>query len=496
MAYDPIQCLKEGNINFITEGLGLSSYDLESLANRIRTSSNKYNIVKAFFIKLKDIKPKFCFDIVYDMDEYQKETNSLMEKYSFLQFDTKKIKNILFNTKWGKEYIANNLETILKSDAEERILFICEYAFEDYIDNNYLVNKLATNNNLHMRALFILYTIKNFPNKLLEIYSDITAYMTDYTYEENEQLSLCPKLMSEEDISKIAVTCLNSPLEKSVYLKLKDFILSNYKENDLAEHLLASIEVPLSNGLLRFKTNELGIEEFKADADRLFMTSRNAQFEILNRYSDNVTKDILDKFKYYVRMFQNYNNWISSPLFKIFFHGLGTELKRCIDQYLTISEDKTTDYLLDGSTSSCYRIGDYVIKLVRTKWSYEKEICPNIYLIAKNLEEFLIRNDNGIIISGLEVQKYLKRSAKDLPDQYFSRFLQELRSLGYYTTDTLINGQCGDNCRILDSYKDADCLDPETLPEHFKKMPLVLVDRDRIYSTKNKYPKQLNELKD
>ena len=44
---------------------------------------------------------------------------------------------------------------------------------------------------------------------------------------------------------------------------------------------------------------------------------------------------------------------------------------------------------------------------------------------------------------------------------------------------------------LLDSYLDADTHNHEQLPEWFKKYPLVLVDRDRIYKKDNPFIKQL-----
>ena len=48
-----------------------------------------------------------------------------------------------------------------------------------------------------------------------------------------------------------------------------------------------------------------------------------------------------------------------------------------------------------------------VFKLINMKWSYEEVICPNLYLILKNLEEHYIRDEKGIVKAGIEVQKYL-----------------------------------------------------------------------------------------
>ena len=44
-----------------------------------------------------------------------------------------------------------------------------------------------------------------------------------------------------------------------------------------------------------------------------------------------------------------------------------------------------------------------------------------------------------------------------------------------------MEGPTGDNCRLLYSYKDADCSNLEKLPSWFKNIPLVSVDRDMTY---------------
>ena len=155
---------------------------------------------------------------------------------------------------------------------------------------------------------------------------------------------------------------------------------------------------------------------------------------------------------------------------------------------VTLSTDKTHEFIESGSTANCYRIGDYVFKLSSTKWSYEDIICPDLYLILRNLEEDFIRNDKGIVVAAIEIQKYLKRTARNIPIITLKLFRDELDRLGYYTTDSLMNGPCGDNCRLLDDYKESGELNP---PDWFKETPLVLVDRDRVYRKDNIYPKQL-----
>ena len=113
---------------------------------------------------------------------------------------------------------------------------------------------------------------------------------------------------------------------------------------------------------------------------------------------------------------------------------------------------------------------------MQTKWSYEDTICPDLYLILPNLEEHYARDKMGVIQAGLEIQKYLKRSAKNVPSWVFDEFKLELKRLGYYSTDSLINGSCGDNTKLLDSYLEVE----ENVPDWFKEYPLVLIDHDCI----------------
>lgn len=171
--------------------------------------------------------------------------------------------------------------------------------------------------------------------------------------------------------------------------------------------------------------------------------------------------------------------------------GLGQLLEEWTEKYMDLSKSKEYGFVGKGTTCSCFRIGDYVIKLVNTKWPYEDEICPSLYLIAKNYEEIYLRDKIGIVNGGLEVQKYLTRRVDNIDPKYFRYFDLALDRLGYKRTDTLTKGTCGENTMLLDTYRDADCPNPEKVPVWFRQCPLVLVDRDRIYPKDKIYIKQL-----
>ena len=68
-------------------------------------------------------------------------------------------------------------------------------------------------------------------------------------------------------------------------------------------------------------------------------------------------------------------------------------------------------------------------------------------------------------------------------------YQEALRQMGYYTKDVLTAKDGGANCYYLNSYLEADCDNPEELPDWFKKEPVVLVDRDLVFKLENKNPK-------
>ena len=509
MAFNPLEYLEQGKVDFLFDRLG--QLDRESLIKRIRNSENRLNIVNGFLPKLKRVLPRFCFEIIYDMDEFTKDTFDLVSGrigikigYKNLIKDEEKIRNILNNTKWGKDFVYRNLHNILMINTNN-INPILEYLFSDFENNLEFIKHLSIYHNLHIRYIFMKYLIIKHYDKISLIYDDITKYLIGYSYTEGEQLTFLPKTMKKEDISELAITAFRCNYSKELWYTLKEYILSNYPENDLAYLLFEKTGIKQSTSIESTETfeniisdskkqREIVEREFALDADRLFLTSSSYKFSIYRNYSKYISKEILEHFKRYLKYFEkdgedSYDFVLSS----IFSNDLWNELIGYIDKYLSLSKSVDFRFLMNGSTSSCYKIGDYVFKLNRTKWSYEDVICPNLYLIIKNLEEHYIRDKYGVVKVGIEVQKFLSRTDIEITKEHLEWFSKELRSLGYYVNDRLMYGPYGNNVALLDSYKDADCFNPELLPDKFKEVPLVLIDRDMVYKVKNKRPKQLRE---
>lgn len=484
MAFNALEYLRDGKVDFVFH---CTPYDYEHLIENVRKAPNRIEIINGLLPKLKEELPSFCFAIIYDIPEFVEDAYKLLD---IKNITPKMLNNALYNSPLGLKILYENFDKFLSNVEDKNYFdFIVKYAFDS--NNRELIHKLSRYSDLHIRYLFMDYLINNHPDQIDIIYDDITKYTTSVTYEPYEQLTFLPRLMNPDDISKLAVLLLTNNREKD-YKKLKDFILKDYKYNYLASELLADkwLVDPDTHKLLADHNKQKKESIFYEDADALFSTSADYRFTLYLRYKARISQELLDEFAQRIRYFLDED--ISHKLESIYRCGLGQLLEEWTEKYMELSQSKEYGFVGGGTTCDCYRIGDYVIKLVKTKWSYEDVICPNLYLIAKNYEEIYLRDKKGIVDGGLEVQRYLTRSAKDIDSKYFRYFDLALDRLGYRRTDTLTKGTCGENTMLLDTYRDADCPNPEKLPVWFRQCPLVLVDRDRIYPKEKKYIKQLS----
>lgn len=483
MAFSATEYLKDGKVDFIYD---LSQYDIEHLIDYIRKSPNRNEIINGFLPKINEYLDSFCFSVIYDIPEYadyvyntffKENAEWLVELDDITPF---MLNNLLNNSPLGLKLLNENFDEFLSSKSKINYIdTVIKYAFDS--NNRDLIHKISRYKDLHTRFIFMKYLINNYKEQIDSIYDDITKYTTSVTNEQYEQTTFLPDLMDSEDISKLAVLLLEINRE-SDYEKLKDFIFNNYKYNYLASEL---ISLRLNND---DSNKEKSVNAFNTDGDILFKTSADYRYPIYLKYSANISQELLDDFASRIKYFFEKEN----DLYLTYRIGLGQLLEEWSQKYMDLSKNKDYGFIGGGTTCDCFRIGDYVIKLVKMKWSYEDEICPNIYLIAKNYEEIYLRDNKGIVNGGLEVQKYLTRKATDIDPKYFRYFDNALDRLGYRRTDTLTGGKCGENSMLLDTYRDADCDNPERVPVWFKICPLVLIDRDRIYPKNKCYIKQLS----
>ena len=518
MAYIPTDRLKNGEVEFLDH---LSSGDINHIIKQIRIHPDRVNIINGFLPKLIEKNPNFCFQVIYDIPEYNFMPYTLLLKHEWgkeIDLNIDVFKGILASANYRNILITNCLDKIIEL-GDEYISLVCQYVINNREVLPNLLETLSRSTNMYVRYIFMRELININMHLVKEIYGDICKFFVAYTYRENEQLSLIPEQMDIKDICDIAIQFLKKNNIRE-FRRIKEYILTNYKSNMLAYMLDRRIGLLFDESVKTKEEKEkqyaLRKKELMHDLDRLFATSSTYKIHLYQDYHDRISKRILEDFEERTKYFRTEialsSNSVSRgiedervrrALFRdsmgyginvsnVYNHGLGDTLEEYVDKYLSMSSRADYEFISEGSTTATYRIGDYAFKLVRHKWSYEDVICPNLYLIVKNLEEIYIRNRNGVVESGIEVQPFLSRSARDLDKKYFKLFKDELGRLGYYSADTLVNGSCGDNVMLLDTYLDADTSDPESLPDWFKEYPIVIVDRDLIFKKGNKLVKRLH----
>lgn len=468
MSYIPEEELKKGNVEFLYTLLNYP-YDTDNLINRIRSSKDIDEILANSLYKLKHLFPCFLYKIIYDNPKYENIAYTLYkDNFKIENFDISIVFNLMNKTRYGPILVKHNLDILFTKDRGYISTLIHTMLINGGYDKE--LKNISLHDDLSIRCLFMEILIKGFPDRIKDYYDDITKYFTSYTYQEGEQLTFLPTLMNVKDICNLYITMLD---QTSPYAaKTKEFILTHYDKNYLASMLLNQINnVP----------DYIKQMEFEKDADRIFETTIDYKIQLLTNYSKYIKDEYINALANHLRYFKDEKGNYKYIIDHIFSHGLGNKLEKYIDKYLSLSTCDDYRFLSSGSTSSSYKIGDYVFKLSTTKWSYEDIIVPEIYLIIKDLEEEYIRNDKGIILAGLEVQQYLEHDGENVDYKSISNWFKDLDDLGYVFTDRLVHGECGCNARVLNDYHDANCHNPEALPDWFKEQPLVLVDRDRVY---------------
>lgn len=458
MAFNIIDVLKLGQTEYIDKFR--SNVDLKSAVEWVRFSSCKEDIARACQIDF-DRHPYFWLEIIYDLDSYFFLALEMRKKYK-VPFTLENYQNILYNSKYGEKFVYENFDSIIAL-YENFVNILLTYVIEKSNNKDFWLDFLLRNMNLHVRALVMLKIINDYPNYLKLYGSDLTIYFTNNIGNAESQISLYLEKMDSKDVSLIAY---------ALFLKGYSKLFKQVEKNYLAYNLCEGCWIPIKGDV---ETELFG------DLERYFLTESRLQFSFYRNYSDRLRQSIVDDFKQRLRILDLVDSNVLDKFQKIYFYELGRKLELYIEKYLDLSQNKSVEKAGEGTTCYSLRLGDFVLKLVNTKWSYEKCICPDLFLIVKNLEQDYVRDEKGAVLCGLEVQPYLAKSVRDFDAKYLDYFKSTLEDLGYFINDRLISDKWGDNVRVLNSYKDADTINCETLPDWFKEVPIVLVDRDRVY---------------
>lgn len=464
-----VEYLIAGDIDFMER---FSTEQLEYLVHEIRISPYKNNILFNSFKEIAKMYPVYAFKITFDMPEYKeywlryfRDDHNILLDYKFLLL-------FLLSGDWAVNFVNEKLSAIVLGN-KESLFAIIRHA--ERTGNFKLVNTLKNHWNMKIRSLFIIELLDAFPNMFNLIYDDVTEYFVKYDNNGKEI-----EIIEENYVSKIASLVLLHLKDEELYLKIREFILQRYSSNTLAAELDRY-------GKLVASVNPLNREYLINDIDTLFRTSKNYKYVLFNKYGRYLNKDIYEEFERQIKPFTEIDDEMIADIFK---NGLGDKFLEYVDKYLQLSTGaKVISDVGRGSCTRTFRIGDYVIKCSNKKWSFEDSICPDSYLVLKNLEEDMVRDSKGQVTGAVEVQKYLSRPLLVSEWQSIFNFQKAFQEAGYYIKDRLVDEEYGPNCRHLEDYRDADCENPEILPDWFKEDPVVLVDRDLVFSLNNTNPK-------
>ncbi len=458
---DAVFYLVNNDVSFLSS---ISKSEEEKIIEIIRQDPLKDKVLSRSFDSLKNSYPDFLFKIVFDMDNYKEYCIRYLDSNFGLLNDSRFCGYyFLGKCKWAIGYLNKNSNRLKELDSNI-IFIILRYIIDT--KNNDLINLLLYSDDLELRGMVMIEFMEMSPYRFLMYYADlIEAFVSR---DENGNII---GVVDEKYVSRIAYAIVDNNLGMDKYEQVKDFILNNYQFNSLAERL-DGVNVD----------EELGIEFdsyldvlFK-DIDDLFRTSRSYKYNLYVKYSDKISKDIRDEFYNAIKAYIQIDEEVVEHMFKV---GLGDKFLEFTKKYMELSTGaKVVSNAGMGSTTRAFIVGDYVVKCSYKKWVATR--CPDLYLVAKNLEEEIVKSHFGSVIGALEVQKYYHRSINPKSQRLVGNFYKALEDLGYTYDDNVLGLNNTPNIFHLDDYREADCDNPESLPKWYKKDPIVLVDRDYV----------------
>lgn len=458
---DAVFYLADNDVSFLSS---ISNSEEEKIIEIIRQDPLKERILSRSFESLKNRYPDFLFKIVFDMDKYKAYCiRYLNSKFELLNDSRFLGYYFLGKCEWALEFLKKNINRLKELDSS--IIFIILRYVMDTKDNE-LINKLLYSEDLELRGVVMTEFMEMSPYRFIMSYADLVEAFV----KRNESGKII-SIVDEKYVSRIAYAIVDNNLGMDKYEQVKDFILSNYQFNSLAERL-DGVNVD----------EELGIEFdsyldilFK-DMDDLFRTSRSYKYNLFVKYPDKISKDIRDEFYDAIKAYIQIDEEVVEHMFKV---GLGDKFLEFTKKYMELSTGaKVVGNAGIGSTTRAFIVGDYVVKCSYKKWVATR--CPDLYLVAKNLEEEIVKSHFGSVIGALEVQKYYRRTINPKNQRLVGNFHKALEDLGYVYDDNVMGLNNTPNIFYLDDYREADCENPEELPKWYKKDPIVLVDRDYV----------------
>jgi len=367
--------------------------------------------------------------------------------------------NILNNTSWGFEYVINNLERIISNREEyrcrDKIEIIFNHIKDDKKKYKIFLEKVLELPIAKIRESFISHTF----SKRLNI-SEPTILKTLYKYpdEYNYKQETLPFIEEEPEVIISGIpSLLTSYAKNSNKIKSLKFSLIPFLKNK------------------KIDLNKL----IYNNVDILFRAEETKKMRFLEYISDELLLDLDDEYKELLRVYK------SLPVIDID-RSISTIINYKKDDILfELIKNRPVKYLGSGSTTRAFKVGEKVFKVSKMKYFIDME--KDLFLLAPTQTEIIYDEKNEPLLI-VEIQDYLDKVHNDEPmnSTDINNYMNELENQGYVTTDPRCMGYTDENFGFLKSYKDANCSNPEELPEWFKERPIVMYDIDLVY--KKDYP--------
>ena len=441
-----IASLKLGDISCLFSGPSFSYFTAMSLFEDMDLAE-KREIAK----KIKSqLKPKLLLEeyiyFIYNLEEYNEELlNVLKDLHSIGLLKPFIIHYLVFES-------ANS-----KSVVEMTMLGLCEH-------EAIFGEMIASSKYKDMCRNFFDKTSKIFYQaNYLKVLADIDPKTSMGLFISKNLI----KNFSPEELSSLYVAYIKNGFENEKTKWLLDFICSNFEHNDVGKLLCAINKQECAQNLLD-------------NLELLVLKSKDFFYHLVRRFPKESRLILASKAPNFLKFLDiainpNNSTYIrngNTISYIVGEMGLGY-FDNVLQEIFMESSFFEIRQFADGKRADVYLMENLVFKFSKEK--FNKEILPRDFTLIKDYEVIYVRNSTGKIIAALEVQPYAypidPRNSKHRDMR--SKILAHLANKGIYYHD---DGE--QNFGILPDYHLMDCDDPELIPEEFKEIPMVIIDKD------------------
>lgn len=313
-------------------------------------------------------------------------------------------------------------------------------------------------------------------------YNKLSALITTSMKCKEDFLQLCKCMLKNETITK-RILCMDVLLDLGFPISEQLIIEPLCKKTEGNQQLEPEMEKNSVYEILEYRLDDPDIQEFLlTHYEKLFASSIQEKMQILSSVIDispDIDSDLIKKYQvvlsYYRQIPSENQKWVDEILSKIIEVGKEDQLLEQMKERL-----KKDNLVLKDSGSYSVVLGttEWVLKISKERITWN---CPRESFLFNSSEFQQIIDRNGIPIAGIDWQPYLPIIDRQISKQLIYKYLIELRNQNLTLTDSTALAYNNSNFRYL---KDVEHLEKQgvSLPEWFKKDPIVLIDIDAIYT--------------